>query len=249
MPLQVVSKTAKAAKIVGLQGHWQNCISISVTASLAVQQQHTYHFTVIVSAAVDSSNQEPTQMLYQECPMYHDLLPFTLPLPVQVRWAKWSLERVRVKAGRGEAGRPLEHGDVLAHQLSHFVNTLHQFVMDRLLHGAWMALEQVNIATCNLLCVEYILSCATALVLLLLLEEQQLVQSILGMTSSVKDAREISLEQIGMRMATCILRIRTVVPHSMRSHTHVIWHHADSSVYVLSSGIETSWHEWVSVAV
>lgn len=77
-------------------------------------------------------------------------VPFTLPLSVQIRWAKWSLERVRVKAGRGEAGRPLEHGNVLAHQLSHFVNTLHQFVMDRLLHGAWLALEQVSIATCNL---------------------------------------------------------------------------------------------------
>lgn len=62
----------------------------------------------------------------------------------QVRWAKWSLERVQVKAGRGEAGRPLEPGDVLAHQLSHFVNTLHQFVMDRLLHGAWLELEQVG---------------------------------------------------------------------------------------------------------
>ncbi|KAL0024129.1 hypothetical protein WJX77_000413 [Trebouxia sp. C0004] len=69
---------------------------------------------------------------------YNQVLTFLL----QVRWAKWSLERVRVKAGRGEAGRPLEHGDVLAHQLSHFVNTLHQFVMDRLLHGAWLALEQ-----------------------------------------------------------------------------------------------------------
>jgi len=68
---------------------------------------------------------------------------FHLPVLVQIRWAKWSLERVRVKAGRGEAGRPLEHGDVLAHQLSHFVNTLHQFVMDRLLHGAWLELQQV----------------------------------------------------------------------------------------------------------
>ena len=68
-----------------------------------------------------------------------------------MRWAKWSLERVRVKAGRGEAGRPLEHGDVFAHQLDHFVNTLHQFVMDRLLHGAWLELEQVgNISTCSL---------------------------------------------------------------------------------------------------
>jgi hypothetical protein len=105
-------------------------------------------------------------MLYQVCLVYHDLLPFTLPLPVQVRWAKWSLERVRVKAGRGEAGRPLEHGDVLAHQLSHFVNTLHQFVMDRLLHGAWLALEQVSIATCYLLYLEYILSCASLFVLL-----------------------------------------------------------------------------------
>lgn len=65
----------------------------------------------------------------------------------QVRWAKWSLERARVKAGRGEAGRPLEHGDVLAHQLSHFVNTLHQFVMDRLLHGAWLELQQVGITS------------------------------------------------------------------------------------------------------
>ena len=63
----------------------------------------------------------------------------------QVRWAKWSLERVRVKAGRGEAGRPLEHGDVLAQQLSHFVNTLHQFVMDRLLQGAWLELQQVSL--------------------------------------------------------------------------------------------------------
>lgn len=63
---------------------------------------------------------------------------------LQVRWAKWSLERARVKAGRGAAGRPLEHGDVLAHQLSHFVNTLHQFVMDRLLHGAWLELQQVG---------------------------------------------------------------------------------------------------------
>lgn len=51
---------------------------------------------------------------------------------------------MQVKAGRGEAGRPLEPGDVLAHQLSHFVNTLHQFVMDRLLHGAWLELEQVG---------------------------------------------------------------------------------------------------------
>jgi len=84
---------------------------------------------------------------------------------------------VRVKAGRGEAGRPLEHGDVLAHQLSHFVNTLHQFVMDRLLHGAWLALEQVSIATCNLLYLECILSCAS---LLFLLKEQQLVQFILA---------------------------------------------------------------------
>ena len=98
--------------------------------------------------------------------MYHDLLPFTLPWSVQIRWAKWSLERVRVKAGHGEAGRPLEHGDVLAHQLSHFVNTLHQFVMDRLLHGAWLALEQVSIAACNLLYVEHILSCSSLLVVL-----------------------------------------------------------------------------------
>ena len=68
-----------------------------------------------------------------------------------MRWAKWSLERVRVKAGRGEAGPPLEHGDVFAHQLDHFVNTLHQFVMDRLLHGAWLELEQVgNVSTCSL---------------------------------------------------------------------------------------------------
>lgn len=63
---------------------------------------------------------------------------------LQIRWAKWSLERARVNAGRGEAGRCLEHGDVLAHQLSHFVNTLHQFVMDRLLHGAWLELQQVS---------------------------------------------------------------------------------------------------------
>ena len=49
-----------------------------------------------------------------------------------------------MKAGRGAAGRPLEPGDVLAHQLSHFVNTLHQFVMDRLLHGAWLELQQVS---------------------------------------------------------------------------------------------------------
>ena len=63
---------------------------------------------------------------------------------MQVRWAKWSLEKVRVKAGRGSVGQPLQHGDVLAHQLSHFVNTLHQFVMDRLLHGAWHDLQQVS---------------------------------------------------------------------------------------------------------
>ncbi len=131
---------------------------------------------IIVSAAVDNSK-EPTQTLSQICLVYHDLLPSTLPFPIQVRWAKWSLERVRVKAGRGEAGRPLEHGDVLAHQLSHFVNTLHQFVMDRLLHGAWLALEQVSIATCNLLYLECILSCAS---LLFLLKEQQLVQFILA---------------------------------------------------------------------
>ncbi|KAL3159096.1 hypothetical protein ABBQ32_011094 [Trebouxia sp. C0010 RCD-2024] len=66
---------------------------------------------------------------------YNQVLIFLL----QIRWAKWSLERARVKAGRGEAGRCL---DVLAHQLSHFVNTLHQFVMDRLLHGAWLELQQ-----------------------------------------------------------------------------------------------------------
>ena len=64
----------------------------------------------------------------------------------QIRWAKWSLERAQVKAGLGEAGRPLDHGDVLGHQLSHFVNTLHQFVMDRLLHGAWLELQRVGIA-------------------------------------------------------------------------------------------------------
>ena len=62
-----------------------------------------------------------------------------------MRWAKWSLERVHVKAGQGSAGRPLDPADVLGHQLSHFVNTLHQFVMDRLLHGAWLELQQVSI--------------------------------------------------------------------------------------------------------
>ncbi|KAL0024075.1 hypothetical protein WJX79_003630 [Trebouxia sp. C0005] len=82
----------------------------------------------------------PLSMIVDDATLvkYNQVLTFLL----QVRWAKWSLERVRVKAGRGEAGRSLEHGDVLAHQLSHFVNTLHQFVMDRLLHGAWLALEQ-----------------------------------------------------------------------------------------------------------
>ncbi|KAL0048039.1 hypothetical protein WJX82_006302 [Trebouxia sp. C0006] len=82
----------------------------------------------------------PLSMIVDDATLvkYNQFLTFLL----QIRWAKWSLERVRVKAGRGEAGRPLEHGDVLAHQLSHFVNTLHQFVMDRLLHGAWLALEQ-----------------------------------------------------------------------------------------------------------
>ena len=73
---------------------------------------------------------------------------------VQIRWAKWSLERARLKAGRGEAGRPLEHGDVLAQQLSHFVNTLHQFVMDRLLHGAWLELQQVGTASCCFTCLK-----------------------------------------------------------------------------------------------
>ena len=77
----------------------------------------------------------------------------TFPLTcLQIRWAKWTLERARLRAGRGEAGRPLEHGDVLAHQLSHFVNTLHQFVMDRLLHGAWLELQQVAPAPAPALC-------------------------------------------------------------------------------------------------
>lgn len=58
---------------------------------------------------------------------------------------------MRVKAGRAGANQPLQHGHVLAHQLSHFVNTLHQFVMDRLLHGAWHELHQVGCVTTTFL--------------------------------------------------------------------------------------------------
>ena len=159
---------------------------------------------IIFFAAVDNSNQEPAQTLYQICLMYHELLPSTLPFPVQVRWAKWSLERVRVKAGRGEAGRSLEHGDVLAHQLSHFVNTLHQFVMDRLLHGAWLALEQVSIVACILLnwstyCpVHLLFSCSRSNGLF---SPYWPVNNVKGMTSSVKQARQLSLDKLGMVMS------------------------------------------------
>ena len=61
-----------------------------------------------------------------------------------MRWASFALQHVRLKAGAGEAGRPLECSDAFLQEMSHFVSNLQQFVMDRLLHGAWLEQQQVN---------------------------------------------------------------------------------------------------------
>ena len=63
---------------------------------------------------------------------------------LQMRWASFALQHVRLKAGAGEAGRPLECSDAFLQEMSHFVSNLQQFVMDRLLHGAWLEQQQVN---------------------------------------------------------------------------------------------------------
>ncbi|KAK9804286.1 hypothetical protein WJX72_004797 [[Myrmecia] bisecta] len=69
---------------------------------------------------------------------YNQVLIFLL----QVRWASAALERARKASLPGAAGRGLQPGDVLAQEMGHFVNNLHQFVMERLLHGAWHQLQQ-----------------------------------------------------------------------------------------------------------
>ena len=63
-----------------------------------------------------------------------------------MRWASFALQHVRLKAGAGEAGRPLESSDAFLQEMSHFVSNLQQFVMDRLLHGAWLEQQQVSTA-------------------------------------------------------------------------------------------------------
>ena len=63
-----------------------------------------------------------------------------------MRWASFALQHVRLKAGAGEAGRPLECSDAFLQEMGHFVSHLQQFVMDRLLHGAWLEQQQVSAA-------------------------------------------------------------------------------------------------------
>ncbi len=65
-------------------------------------------------------------------------------LCLQMRWANFALQHVRLKAGAGEAGRPLDCSDAFLQEMSHFVSNLQQFVMDRLLHGAWLEQQQVS---------------------------------------------------------------------------------------------------------
>eukprot|EP00891_Asterochloris_glomerata_P001218 jgi/Astpho2/1218/Aster-x0468 len=69
---------------------------------------------------------------------YNQILIFLM----QMRWANFALQHVRLKAGAGEAGRPLECSDAFLQEMSHFVSNLQQFVMDRLLHGAWLEQQQ-----------------------------------------------------------------------------------------------------------
>jgi hypothetical protein len=62
---------------------------------------------------------------------------------MQVRWVRYALEQVRSYGG---PRRGVQHRrrDALLQEMTHFVSHLHSFVMDRLLHTAWPALEQAN---------------------------------------------------------------------------------------------------------